>query len=239
MLYGKAGGDLLYKLKRLVYIILIFTILLAIIFTSLLVIYDGNMRRIINNYSASAAQVKVNSILNSKVYDFLDKSALSYSDLVDITYDDNLDVKSIKVDTVKVNKLKSGVVSSIQNEIANKEKYNINIPLGTIIGNSFTINKGPAIPIEMQMSSAVHSDVISSFEGSGINQTLHRIILRIEINIYILLPWYRANSTIETDFILTETVIVGKIPDAFTVVIETEEDNTGGLINDYGANNYN
>ena len=35
--------------------------------------------------------------------------------------------------------------------------------------------------------------------------------------------------------IAAQTVIVGKTPDAFTNVVESPTDNTGGLINDYGA----
>ena len=35
--------------------------------------------------------------------------------------------------------------------------------------------------------------------------------------------------------IAAETIIVGKSPDAFTNVVESQTDNTGGLINDYGA----
>lgn len=207
--------------------------------TAFIILNNKRMRQIINNYSSSAAQIKVNTLLNDKVYRFLEKESLSYSDLVYITYNNDVDVKSVEIDTVKINKIKSGIVSSVQKEMGENSEFTLYIPIGTVIGNSFTLNRGPDIPIDMKMSSAVHTQTVSSFEGSGINQTLHRIVLKIKIDIYIVTPWYRANALLETDFILTETVIVGKVPDAFTVVIETEEDNTGGLINDYGANNYN
>ena len=230
---------MLKKIKRLVYIIFVILTILVIIFTALFLIYDKNTRIIINNYSESVAKIKVNSILNNKVYDFLNENGLSYSELANITYGNDFDVKAIEIDSVKLNKIKSGIVSLVQKEIYNNGKFDIGIPVGTIIGNSFTINRGPAIPIIMTMSSAVESNVISTFEGSGINQTLHRIVLRLKINTYIVMPWYRSNCILETDFVLCETVIVGKVPDAFTVVIESEGDNTGGLINDYSANNFN
>ena len=230
---------MLKKIKRLVYIIFVILTILVIIFTALFLIYDKNTRIIINNYSESVAKIKVNSIINNKVYDFLNENGLSYSELANITYGNDFDVKAIEIDSVKLNKIKSGIVSLVQKEIYNNGKFDIGIPVGTIIGNSFTINRGPAIPINMIMSSAVESNVISTFEGSGINQTLHRIVLRLKINTYIVMPWYRSNCILETDFVLCETVIVGKVPDAFTVVIESEGDNTGGLINDYSANNFN
>lgn len=230
---------MLKKFKRLVYIIFVILIILVVIFTALFLIYDKNTRIIINNYFESVAKIKANTILNDKVYDFLKENGLSYSELANITYGNDFDVKAIEIDSVKLNKIKSGIVSLVQKEICNNGDFSIDIPVGTIIGNGFTINRGPTIPINMIMSSAVESNVISTFEGSGINQTLHKIVLRLKINTYILMPWYRSNCILETDFVLTETVIVGKVPDAFTVVIESENDNTGGLINDYNANNFN
>ena len=230
---------MLLKIKRLVYIIFIFLIILTLIFTAVFILYDENARKIINNYSESVAKIKVNTILNDKVYGYLDNNSIVYSDLVNITYGNDNEIRAINIDSIKINKIKSGIVSAVQKEVHKNSKFNFGIPLGTIIGNSFTINRGPSIPINMTISSAVESNVISTFEGSGINQTLHRIVLRLKVNTYIVMPWYRSSCLLETDFILTETVIVGKVPDAFTVVIESEDDNTGGLINDYGADNYN
>ena len=223
----------------MLYIILVFSLTLSLILTSLLIIFDDNMRMLVNDYSISAAKVKTNKLLNDKVYNFINNSNINYSNIANITYDVDNNVKSIKIDSSAVNKIKSGIVLSIQNEIINNNSFDISIPVGTIFGNSFTVNRGPSIPINIVMSSDVESNVESVFEGSGINQTLHRILLNIKINIYMVMPWYRSNSTFETNFVIAETVIVGKVPDAFTVVIESEDDNTGGLINDYGANNYN
>ena len=230
---------MLNKLKQVIYITFVILVVIALIFTCIFIIYDGKTRKIISNFSETAAKIKINTMLNDRVSEYLTVNNTEYSKLVNLTYGDNNEVKSLEVNSIEINKIKSGIVSSIQRKIASDNKINIKIPLGTILGNSFTLGRGPSIPIDLTMSSAVESNVISTFEGAGINQTLHRIILRLQINTYIVMPWYRSNCILETDFILAETVIVGKVPDAFTVVIESEEDNTGGLINDYGANNYN
>lgn len=227
------------RTNKIVYIISVFVVIFAIILSIVFILFDDNMRNIINNYSESVGKACVNTILNDNVYSYLEDNDVQYNELVDITYDENRNVKSIVIDSIKVNKIKSGIVLAIQNEIINNGKFSIGIPVGTVIGSSFLLNRGPTIPINMVMSSAVQSNVVSSFEGSGINQTLHRLTLNIDMDIYMVMPWYRSNSNFATDFIIAETIIVGDIPDAFTVVIESEDDNTGGLINDYGANNYN
>ena len=89
------------------------------------------------------------------------------------------------------------------------------------------------------MSGYAKSKLLSNFASAGINQTLHRIILKVSVNVYLVMPWYRASSSVEAEFILAETLIVGKVPDAYTVVIETDEEGElSGIVNDYGAQNF-
>ena len=46
---------------------------------------------------------------------------------------------------------------------------------------------------------------------------------------------YKNSITAETSAVAAQTVMAGAVPDAYTNVIESENDNTAGLINDYGA----
>ena len=65
-----------------------------------------------------------------------------------------------------------------------------------------------------------------------------KLAFNIVVVIFLLtLGFFLGRKTIETktSVIAAQTVIVGKTPDAFTNVVESEKDNTGGLINDYGA----
>ena len=81
--------------------------------------------------------------------------------------------------------------------------------------------------------------LISSFQSAGINQTLHRILVQIKVDISAIIPGYTASGTIDTQFVIAETVIVGNVPEAYTHVISGNDD-VLGEINDYGAlNNYN
>ena len=111
----------------------------------------------------------------------------------------------------------------------------MNIPLGTLSGNQFLNNRGPKIRIELDISSAVYSKISSEFISAGINQTLHRITLTISTDIYFIMPWYRSSGGYQTEFILAETIIVGKVPDAYTNVIEYPGSNIAGEIFDYSA----
>ena len=78
-------------------------------------------------------------------------------------------------------------------------------------------------------------DFEHEFRSAGINQVLHRVVVNIKINGSLIVAGYKRTISTKTSAIASQTVIVGKIPQNFTNVIEEESDNTAGLINDYGA----
>ncbi len=225
----------LYKICR---IIVAVGLAFSIVITASFFVFEGNFREILINYSKSVAFQIVNTILNDAVHSYLNENNVEYSKLANIIYSDEMTVNSVTFDTVLINKLKSGIVSLIQGKISSKDKVVIEVPIGTVIGNAFTVNRGPGIKTDMTISSAVKSEMLSSFKSAGINQTLHEIVLNLSVDTYFVTPWYRATETLKTEFIISETIIVGKVPGAYTVVIESENDNIGGLINDYGASNF-
>ena len=51
----------------------------------------------------------------------------------------------------------------------------------------------------------------------------------------LIITGYGDSITVSNSAMAAQTIIVGTTPDAFTNVIESEQDNTAGLINDYGA----
>ena len=55
----------------------------------------------------------------------------------------------------------------------------------------------------------------SQFTGAGVNQTLHRILLHLEIPATVLLPLCKIDVNIETAFCVLETVIIGQVPGVY------------------------
>ncbi len=196
---------------------------------------DSRLRTLINNYAHSKAAILSNSVVNSTVKNYLEQIGIRYSDLVMINTDSQSNVTSVEFDTIELTKLKAGIVSDIQSQINKKGSVVMNIPFGSLTGNQFLNNKGPKMNIELQISSAVYSKVSSRFISAGINQTLHQITLSISTDVYFVMPWYRSSGSYETEYIIAETVIVGKVPDAYTNVIEYPGSNIAGEIFDYSA----
>ena len=67
--------------------------------------------------------------------------------------------------------------------------------------------------------------------------TLHRIIIEISADVDALIPGYQTRVPVKTSIVAAETVIVGRVPDAYTHVV-TGSGELAGTLNDYGAENY-
>lgn len=208
---------------------------LLIIVLSITIETDSRLRVLVNNYAHSKAKILSNRVINNTVYKYLNESGLLYSDLMKINTADDGAVTSVEFDTVRIAKLKSGIVSKIQNDINALDTVVMNIPVGTLTGSQLLNNKGPTVRIELNISSAVYSKIGSKFTSAGINQTLHQITMSISSDVYFVMPWYRSSGSYQTEFVLAETVIVGKVPDAYTNVIEYPGSSVAGEIFDYGA----
>ena len=80
----------------------------------------------------------------------------------------------------------------------------------------------------------MNTQLISEFSEAGINQTLHRILLEVSVDVSAIIPGYTTSVDVTTNFVVAETVIVGSIPDSYTHVITGDSDLIG-KINDYAA----
>ena len=76
-------------------------------------------------------------------------------------------------------------------------------------------DRGPRIPLRVTMSGNALTTMNSAFSSAGINQTSHQITLHIESQIVTTIPGYTNYIKVETDFVVAETVLVGKVPDTF------------------------
>ena len=115
------------------------------------------------------------------------------------------------------------------------EYYTVEIPVGTFFSNMYTNAAGPKLRFRIQLTATAAVDFSHEIKSVGINQVLHIIMIDADISGSFVMIGYKDSITAETSAVAAQTVIVGAVPDAYTNVIESENDNTAGLINDYGA----
>jgi sporulation protein YunB len=198
---------------------------------------DRHLKKIIEPYSINVAKRIVIAETDATVIEILNEKGISYDKIANLSKDESGKVTSLEIDVEQINVLKSNISSRLNEKLSNREDYELKIPVGTILGNEFTIGRGPEITFKMKMSAAVKSNFKSNFYSAGINQVLHQIIIEVQFDGYINIPWFKEGFSDKTDYIAAQTVIVGVVPDAFTNVIESQPQEITGDIFDYSAKN--
>lgn len=194
---------------------LFFIIILALAFA---VWVDFSMRPAIENIVAYQAKVLATKLINEAMIGQMERTDIRYDELVRVTRGENGEITSIEADMVQINRLKSLMSDSIIRNLEKSDKREISIPLGTIIGNQFTSGRGPMIVIRIVPTGYVQSEILNDFSSAGINQTLHQIILRVNVQMTAVLPGYSIPTETETNFCIAETVIIGEIPQGYAVI---------------------
>jgi hypothetical protein len=93
------------------------------------------------------------------------------------------------------------------------------------------LGRGPELPFKLQFSANYKTSTQNKFEEAGINNTLHTIFLDVETDVYVVIPWDKASKTVKTNFILAQTLISGKVPEAYTNVFGSGAELTDDLFN--------
>ena len=217
------------------YSILLRWLALLLAFSVVLGYIYYRMEPVIIKYAESVAETVMLNSANEAIVNILDEKNIDYNDIVILNINADGLVTSLETDIYKTNYLKSNISNEISKIIANRERYNVSIPIGTFLANTYTSGLGPDLNFKMQITTTAFVDFEDVFRSAGINQVFHSINVKIKINGTILVAGYKKNISVSTTAMVAQTVIVGAVPDAFTNVIEEESDNTAGLINDYGG----
>ena len=193
----------------------IFSILLIVILAiSLIITYCIKIiNPIIYEYtSAEIERLLVKS--TNKAIDFI-FSKYNYEDLISINYDKEGNISFIKANQIEINKIINSVSIQTQNIIDSSAKVGIFIPIGTCSGIGFLSGKGNNINISIDPIGNVISYLKSEFTQAGINQTLHKIYINVQSEMSIVLPFTFKKVTKNIEILISECLIVGKIPNVY------------------------
>jgi sporulation protein YunB len=87
--------------------------------------------------------------------------------------------------------------------------------LGSFTGISIFSGLGPKIAFDISPYGEVLCSFLSNFESAGINQTYHKLYLIISLKIYVVFPFEKLQVISDSEVLLCETLIIGKIPEVY------------------------
>ena len=181
--------------------------------------FDMRVRPLIERIAEYQSRVAAVRIINDVILTELGSGEFDYNNIININTDTSGEVVSITSNMQTINRLKSRSSLLINDAVSVLEKMNIRVSLGTASGITFLYGRGPSLPVRVLPKSYANAQLISDFSSAGINQTLHRIYMEVEVDITAILPGYSKEMTVTTSFLVAETVIVGDIPHVYMQVI--------------------
>lgn len=183
---------------------------------------DLRFRPIIKSIMVDKARAVAVKAIDDAVSNELGKQNIEYSDIVKIERSEEGKLIGITTNIQKINCLKSSLSNAIANELDKDEIKKIRIPLGTILGTELFSGSGPMINIKIFITGNIVANFESELSEAGINQTKHRIILNVEVNISAIMPGYPVETKVRTNVTIAETVIVGEVPKVYAAAEPTK-----------------
>ena len=216
-----------HRRHRTSYIVpIIFMVAVSLLALILLLIDRGLKPTILAMSEAQVRNITVKA-MNNAVKKALN-SNIKYTDLINIMPDRNGKISLLQANTIRMNALGSETSSIAQEEIRMMGQEGIYIPLGAIFDSKILAGLGPRIKVTIIPVGSITTDFATEFENAGINQTRHKIYMIMEANVRIVIPLGSETAYIRTRVPVTETIIVGDVPDYY---INLEDANPDEILN--------
>ncbi len=174
----------------------------------------------------SVSEEKMRAITVDAVNDAV-KTSLSempsYADMTKMTYDKDGNISTIVVNSSAINDIVQRMTKNVAKKLDDIDRYGIEVPIGSLSGVLFLAGKGPEISLRVVPIGSVIPQLCSEFKEVGINQTNHRIYLKLNTNVNLVLPGAHNVIATITEVSISECIIVGKIPSTYLNSTSTED----------------
>lgn len=188
---------------------LIFLIILAV---AAVRTFESRVSDLSYGYIPNAAQRVTTAAVSDAVERYLGQHAVTYESLAKVCYTGSGAVSAIETDARRINLLKSEITRAAQDEVEKIKHCSVSVPLGAFTKLTLLANSGPDITLNYSLTGSFDSEIQSSFESAGVNQTVHRITLIVHAHIITASLDYRGQIDFSTNFELCQSVIVGEVP---------------------------
>lgn len=169
---------------------------------------------VVLNNTRSQIQSYATKSINYAVADTMNQS-VSYGDLINIVKDKNDNVSFIEANSVRINLLSKTMSKVVMSNFLEFANLPIKIAIGSFSGISILSGVGPKVAFNINPFGEVICSFSSNFESAGINQTYHKLYLIILLKVNIVFPFEKLQVLSDSEVLLCETLIIGKIPEVY------------------------
>ena len=176
------------------------------------------MHRVFMEYAANVCEDSAIQEINNLMQDEVFSDPESYENMVILERDNENHVTALRTDVIAIGQIKARLVNGLFDRLEDLEQTTVEVPLGSVFAPRFFSGMGPVLDIGMAGLSQMEAEFISAFSSAGINQTRHNIIIEIHAGFRILTPFGGEDREIVSRYPVTDTVIVGTVPERYTYI---------------------
>lgn len=178
-------------------------------------------RLVIGDLAQTSVKNATSDLANDSVAQQIENGNIQYDRIVYFEKDINGRITALKTNIGEVNRLKTDILNIINGRILALDAADIGIPIGSLFLPEFFSGKGPAIPVHILAIRNSDATFSSNFIQAGINQTLHQLVMEVNVEAAVLVLGETSTFQISSQIVVAETVIVGEVPNTF---IQTGEE---------------
>ena len=124
------------------------------------------------------------------------------------------EIAAVSADMGAVNALSAAILENVVGTAENRT-LTVKIPAGSLSGVSLLMGRGPEVPVEILMLTSSRVGFDNSIVSAGINQTKHRLLLTVCVDIDVVVPWGTRSTQVQSQVLIADTIVVGQVPETF------------------------
>ena len=177
------------------------------------------LRTRINPLTKELAQAKISdaasNVINRAVTQQIQQGDIRYEDMVELQRDNSGAITALTTNMQEMNRLKTQLLELLDDDIYSIEDDEISIPVGNLTGIQLLSGRGPSIPVKIVAVSSSDATFRGEFTDAGINQTIHRIMMEVSLDLIVLLPSGTVTDRVSSQVCVAETVLLGPVPETY------------------------
>lgn len=193
-----------------------------------LLLFRSHYRPLLRELAETQIKNATSDLTNDALTELLARDSIAYDRIVYFEKDLDGRITAMKTNILEVNRMKTEILEIINQEILDWDTAKLGIPIGSLIFPELFAGKGFCIPVHVLSIRNSDASFESRFQQAGINQTLHRLMMEVNVDASILVLGQTESFSLTSEVVAAETVIVGEVSGTFL--------NTGGI---YGTQTEN
>ncbi len=188
---------------------------LLLILIAAFCMFRSRFRNVIRELAETQVKNTTSDLTNDAIAKQIAAGNIAYDRIVYFEKDLDGRITAMKTNMTEINRLKTDILNLINDEILALDTSDIGIPLGSLFLPEFFSGKGPAIPVHILSIRNSDANFASHFSEAGINQTLHQLIMEVNVDVSVLVLGQTSSFAVNSEVVVAETVIIGDVPQTF------------------------